>query len=295
MAETPGSRALSPTPILLAQPKQAPCGLRARHPGLPPGSAPRQPRRSLPALPRRALTSVPPRRPPAVPARPRPRRTQAAAPWLAGAAGTERREARGTALPPCPCHPPPLSRQRGRDVKPPPGAGGGVARGRRSVPPAAKRPRGRGHRPRRSARAPPLLPHQVSPLRRAVLSSAATSVRWVSRSAAPPSAIFSARQRQRRQEQERAALHAGSDACGGGRGPALPRGRGAEPGAGAVAAAPPGGREVFRGGTGGRHFPPRLGGSACVIGSLVPRRPMSALGRSNSCVVQVLWGLRYSE
>lgn len=126
MAETPGSRALSPTPILLAQPKQAPCGLRARHPGLPPGSAPRQPRRSLPALPRRALTSVPPRRPPAVPARPRPRRTQAAAPWLSGAAGTERREARGTALPPCPCHPPPLSRQReGRQAAPGSGWGGG--------------------------------------------------------------------------------------------------------------------------------------------------------------------------
>lgn len=173
-------------------------GHRAPHPaGLAPGLP------SPAALHRADLGACPHRA---------PRRRGAALP-LPGAVGALRKgaEQRGggrmallsaTFPPPTPfCHPPaPGGPRRTRGSSRPRERGG--PRGRRSVPPAGEPRRGWGSRPRRSARAPlpslpPSQPHQVSPLRRAVLSSAATSVRWVSRSAAPPSAIFSPRQQRR--------------------------------------------------------------------------------------------------
>lgn len=244
MEETPGSGALLSrlNSCFSASPrkaKYAPRGLRApRCPKPPSGAASRHrapPVTPLPPLPRRStpgreLTSVPaparrlsgaarPCRPPATQAKPRARRAKAArsSPWhgLRDPSGGKGRKR---------CCPPPLSTAfppshgsslRSRGAEPPPGAGGvGAVRERRSVPPPAKQRRGRKEPPAPILLGPPPLPHQVSPLRRTVLSSAATSVRWVSRSAAPPSAIFSPRQqrRQRQQGQERATLHAGSDA-----------------------------------------------------------------------------------
>ncbi|KAL2309512.1 hypothetical protein Nmel_005716 [Mimus melanotis] len=61
----------------------------------------------------------------------------------------------------------------------------------------------------------------------------------------------------------------------GGRGPALPRGRGAGAGTGLGGAETSCGREVFRGGTGRRHFPQYLDWSACVIRSVMPRYQMN--------------------
>lgn len=273
MEETPGSRALLPHLNTPRAAKTSP--LRAPGPPSGPPPAARPEPLPPPALPPGAdLGAAPP--PARSPARPRPR--------LAGAAGTERREAGErhclAALSPASTFPSSHSRERGgegkevgpSDSQEAPGAGG-----------AARC---------RSARAPPLLPHQVSPLRRAVLSSAATSVRCVSRSAAPPSAIFSARQRQRRQEQGRAALHAGSDARGRRPRPRpsqKPRG-GDRNGPGG--SAPPRGWEVFRpacpvpsspcGETGRRHFLQRRNGSAGIVRALVPRYQRSGSDRHNS-------------
>lgn len=227
MEETPGSRALLPH---LNSPRAAKTSpLRAPGPPSGPPPAARPEPLPPPALPPGADLGAAPR-PPA--ARPGPGPA-----WQGPREPSGGKRGNGTAS--LPCHPPPPSRRAT------PGSGG--ARGRRSVPPTAKKPRGRGAPPVAGPpEPPPLLPHQVSPLRRAVLSSAATSVRCVSRSAAPPSAIFSARQRQRRQEQGRAALHAGSDARGRRPRPRpsqKPRG-GDRNGPGG--SAPPRGWEVFR-------------------------------------------------
>lgn len=284
MEETPGSGALlsrlnsrfsaSPRKAKQAPAGSGPLAVRGRHPGLPPGTArhraaPRQSRRSLPSpAARRPAGSwprcLPPpgasaaRRGPAGRQQPRPSR-EPAAPRRPDAPLTRHRDPSGgkgrtwcrpppptARLPPFPRHPPrsrgagpghPREREAwgvrgkgGRSLRQPSSAGGGRSR------------------LRRPARAPPRLPHQVSPLRRTVLSSAATSVRWVSRSAAPPSAIFSPRRRQRRQGQERATLHAGSDAGWEPPSPPPPFPQSAGRGRRGArwAAAPPGGAEVSR-------------------------------------------------
>lgn len=181
--------------------------------------------------------------------------------------------------------------QRYAGAEPPPGG----LRERRSVPPPPV-PFGWAEGaayPLSSPTLPPPLPHQVSPLRRAVLSSAATSVRWVSRSAAPPSAIFSPRQqrrrrrrRQRQQGQERAALHAGSDAGRETPSPPspFPQSAGRGPRVTWRAAAPPSGQEVlpFSTRNGRACAPPRRGGSLL--------RPVGDLGRPLPFSDSGVWG-----